>query len=290
MWQEYFSPSTVEEALELLRAGDGRARIIAGGTDLVVELKEGVKVLDSLVDITGIESLKKIELQGDYIRIGACVTHAQAAASILVRDRATALSEAALSIGSPQTRNIGTVVGNVVNAQPAADAAVALVALGGEAEVADGTVKEWRPVEELYAGIGVSRVKSNEQIVTAIRFRAQSGNQGSAFTRLAQREALALPILNTAVKITAGDNNVCARARIVVAPVALHPFRCKQAEDFLTGASLTMESFVGAAEEAAAESNPRYSALRGTAEYRREMIKVMVRRAMCKAMERVKTR
>jgi carbon-monoxide dehydrogenase medium subunit len=197
------------------------------------------------------------------------------------------LSEAALSIGSPQTRNIGTVVGNVVNAQPAADAAVALVALGAEAEISEGTGSEWRLVEDLYAGVGVSRVKSNEQIVTAIRFRAQYGNQGSAFSRLALREALALPILNTAVKISVGADNTCTGAQIVVAPVAPHPFRCKKAEGFLTGTPLAMESFVRAAEEAAREANPRDSALRGTAEYRREMVKVLVRRAISKAVDTI---
>ena len=288
MWEKYFSPSTVEEALELLKSNDGRARIIAGGTDLVVELKAGVRTLVSLVDITGIESLKRIEMIGDQIRIGACVTHTEVGASSVIQASATALSEAALSVGSPQTRNIGTVVGNLVSAQPAADAAVALVALGAEAEVANGTSSEWRPVEDLYLGIGVSRVKSNEEIVTGIRFKAQQGNQGSAFTRLALREALALPVVNTAVKITAGVNNTCAHASIVVAPVAPHPYRCKKAEDFLTGVSLTMESLARAAEEAAREANPRDSALRGTAEYRREMIKVLVRRAICKAVDRIK--
>ncbi|MBW1802570.1 MAG: FAD binding domain-containing protein [Deltaproteobacteria bacterium] len=286
MWQEYHCPSTVEEALELLRSRRGRARVIAGGTDLVIEIKEGDRVVPFLVDITEIEFLKKIELEGDYIKIGACVTHHQAASSDLVQARATALSEAALSIGSPQTRNIGTVAGNVVNAQPAADAAVALMGLGAEAEIMDGAGSRWTPVEALYAGIGLSKVNSNEEMVTALRFKAQENDQGSAFERLAQRKALALPILNTAVMVTA-DAGRCLRARIVVAPVAPLPYRCRAAEDFLTGAPMTPETFARAGEAAAGECNPRDSALRGGSEYRREMIKVLVRRALGRAMGRI---
>lgn len=287
MWEEYLSASTVEEALEFLKSRDGQARIIAGGTDLVIEIKEGVKEVPILVDITEIASLKKIEMDGDYIKIGACVTHTQVVTSDLIQNRATSLSEAALSIGSPQTRNIGTVVGNVVNAQPAADAAVALVALGAEAEIADSSGYRWTPIEELYAGIGLSKVKSNKEMVTALRFKAQSSKQGSAFARLAQREALALPILNTAVMITA-DADRCTQARIVVAPVAPLPYRCKESEDFLTGTQLTLDSFARAGEMAAGECNPRDSLLRGSSEYRREMIKVLVRRALSSAMERIK--
>jgi len=287
MWEEYLCPSTVEETLELLKSGEGQARIVAGGTDLVVEIKEGVKEVPVLVDITGIESLKKIELGGDHVKMGACVTHTQVVSSNLIQDRATALSEAALSIGSPQTRNIGTVVGNVVNAQPAADAAVALVALGAEAEIMDSTGYRWTPVEELYAGIGLSKVKSDKEMVTVLRFKAQSDKQGSAFARLAQREALALPVLNAAVMITA-DADRCTRARIVVAPVAPLPYRCREAEDFLTGTPLTLESFARAGEMAAGECHPRDSALRGSSEYRREMIKVLVRRALSSARERIK--
>ena len=126
-------------------------------------------------------------------------------------------------------------------------------------------------------------------MVRALRLKAQSNKQGSAFVRLAQREALALPILNTAVIITA-DAGRCTRARIVVAPVAPLPYRCQEAENFLTGKSLSVESFTRAGDVAAAECNPRDSALRGSAEYRREMVRALTRKALRQAYEEAKLR
>ncbi|MCX5844312.1 MAG: FAD binding domain-containing protein, partial [Deltaproteobacteria bacterium] len=135
MWEEYLSPDSVQEALEILLSHKGEARIIAGGTDLVIDLRKGSKKARCLVDIGKIEDLKKINYDGDEIVIGSCVTHSQVVSSRVIQDKATVLAEAAATIGSPQIRNIGTVVGNVVNAQPAADAAVALFALNARAEI-----------------------------------------------------------------------------------------------------------------------------------------------------------
>ena len=139
MWEEYSSPKSVQEALEILQSCKGQARIIAGGTDLIPELKEQTRKVKCLVDIVGIEPLKKIEQDGDNIKIGAGVTHSDVASSKLIRKKAAVLAEAASAVGSPLIRNQGTVVGNVVNAQPAADTAVALSALEAKAEVESGS-------------------------------------------------------------------------------------------------------------------------------------------------------
>lgn len=219
------------------------------------------------------------------IRLGAAVTHNQVAKSKLIQEKASVLARAARSVGSLQIRNTATVVGNVVNAQPAADAAVALVALGAVAEVVSPSGKEYIPVEKLYAGVGKSVLDSTSQIVTRIQFPALLKNQGSAYERLEQRKALALPMLNVAVVVSLADNRF-QWARIVMAPVGPGPVRATEAEAILTGADVSLGNIENAAAAARAQANPRSSALRGSREYRLEVLPVLVRRALEAAVVR----
>ncbi len=168
MWDEYVIPKSVEEALQILQSREGEARIIAGGTDLVPELKDGAKNVRCLVDISEIESLRKIELDGDLIRLGAGVTHTQVASSELIREQASLLGEASAAVGSPLIRNQGTVVGNVVKRQPAADTAVALFSLCAEVEILSGKGTRRVPIGQTYEKLGVSRINSASEIVTAL--------------------------------------------------------------------------------------------------------------------------
>jgi len=287
VWEEYVSPRSIKEALEILQSYKGQARIIAGGTDLILELKEQPRKAKCLVDIGEIEALKQIEQDEGHIRIGAGVTHSQVASSMLIQKEATVLADAASAVGSPQIRNQGTVVGNVLSAQPAADTAVALLALEAEAEVATASGTRFVPIEDLYEGIGISKVNSTAEIVTGVRFKSLGSNQCSAFERLAQRKALALPMLNVAVVVTTRECQF-EEAKIVVAPVAPAPFRSKGAEVVLQGTPISPESIKQAAEAAAAEAQPRDSALRGSAEYRKKMVKVLVKRALEQATERAR--
>jgi CO/xanthine dehydrogenase FAD-binding subunit len=283
--EEYLSPNTIEEALEILSARSGNARIIAGGTDLVPQMKAEPLKVNCLVDICRINELQKIELKGELIRIGAAVTHSQVALSDLVNRTGKVLAEAALSIGSPLTRNQGTIIGNIINAQPAADTAVALFSLDASVEILTEKNTRIIPIGELYEGIGKSRVNSTRELVTAVAFKGLSNFQGSAFCRLAQRKALALPVLNTAAVVSIRNGKI-EFARIVVAPVAKMPLRAAQAEEALKGAKPVPDMIIKAAEIAMGEAQPRDSALRGSAGYRKEMVKVLVRRALEKAVER----
>jgi CO/xanthine dehydrogenase FAD-binding subunit len=285
MWDEYVIPKSVEEALQILQYREGEARIIAGGTDLVPELKDGAREVKCLVDISEIESLRRIELDGDLIRLGAGVTHAQVASSRLIREQASLLAEAASAVGSPLIRNQGTIVGNVVNAQPAADTAVALFSLCAEMEILSGNGTRRVPIEQTYEKPGVSRVNSASEIVIALYIKGLRNNQGSAFVRLAQRKALALPMLNVAAVVTVQDGRF-EDSRITIGPVAPLPFRSKKAEATLKHAATGSVSIDKAAEAAASEAQPRDSASRGSAEYRREMVKVFVRRAVGQAVQR----
>jgi carbon-monoxide dehydrogenase medium subunit len=191
-------------------------------------------------------------------------------------------------MGSPQIRNVGTLVGNVVNAMPAADGAIALLALGAELEIASLEGRRWAPIETLYEGPGRSKVDSSREMVTAIRFSALGQNQGSAFVRLARRKAMALPVLNVAVVITL-NGGLFQDAHVAMGPVAPTPFRARGAEEMLRSAPATQEMIQQAAEVAASEARPRSSLLRASAAYRKETLAVLVRRALERALLQAQT-
>jgi CO/xanthine dehydrogenase FAD-binding subunit len=281
MWEEYLFPASVEEAVAVLAQRDGRARLIAGGTDLVLEFNEGKRKADCLVDITRIPELKEINLEGDIITVGAAVTFRQLDDSPLIRQRATVLAEAAHTVGSLQIRNVATLGGNVVSALPAADGSLGLTTLGAEAEIADIQGRRWLPLEELFESPGQSKIDASAQVLTALRFKALGSREGSAYERLARRRVLALPILacGTAVGLSE-DGRTFQWARVSLGPVAPVCFCAHCTEEFLTGAEVSPETMVRAGEIALSESNPRSSLLRACKEYRQEMIKVLVRRGL----------
>ncbi|WP_347488648.1 FAD binding domain-containing protein [Desulfoscipio sp. XC116] len=283
MLKDYLFPETVSEAVSILNNKEGQARIIAGGTDLLLDIPAGKIKTSNLVDISRISELSAITLEEGMISIGAAVTHNRAAESELIREKAAALAQAASCVGSYQIRNSATVIGNVCNAQPAADTAVALVALGAVAEIAASGGTESVPVEKMYAGVGRSTVDSSRQLVTKVSFPAAQKGQGTAFVRLQQRKALALPMLNVAAMVALEDGKF-AWARISMAPVGPGPVRALNAEQILNGAEVTPEVIEKAAQAALEQANPRSSALRGSKEYRTSVLPTLIRRALEQAV------
>jgi carbon-monoxide dehydrogenase medium subunit len=285
-WEEYLVPTSLEEALAMLKERQGQARVIAGGTDLIIQLKKKEVTARCLVDITHLGELKGIVLEGDFIRIGACVTHQELASSSLIRERAAALAEGASLVGSPQIRNMGTVGGNIVNAQPAADTVIPLMALEAEVEVATATGTRWDPLGGLCVGPGQCTVDATAEILTTVRFRALGPNQGSAFERLAKRKALALPILNAAAVVTLNDGgDTFQEVRLAVGPIGPTPSRAFGSEEALRGAAIEAQAIAAAMEIAAQEAQPRSNPLRGSQGYRQEMVKVLLRRAIERAVQ-----
>jgi carbon-monoxide dehydrogenase medium subunit len=285
-WQKYLLPASIEEALGMLEEHQGRARVISGGTDLIPQLKAKEIEVECLVDISRVEDLKGIQLEGDTIRIGAGATHHQLATSDLIRDKATALAEGASAVGSPQIRFMGTVGGNIINAQPAADTVIPLLALEAEAEIAG--IRETRlvPLETLFVRPGKSTVDACAEILVALRFRAVDGHRGSAFARLSKRKALSLPILNAAVVVGLnGAGTVFEEARLALGPVALTPFRARNAEEALRGTAVGRDAIQPALDMAAQEAQPRSNPLRASREYRQEMVKVLLGRALERAVK-----
>ncbi len=284
-WEKYLFPASLEEALSMLADHEGEARVIAGGTDLVPQLKNKERKVRCLVDVSRLAELKGIHRQDGVIRIGAAVVHEKLAASPLLREQACALAEGAAAVGSPQIRYMGTVGGNVVNAQPAADTAIPLLALGAEAEIAGSNGTRREPLENLYVRPGESKVDASAEILVALRLPALGDYQGSAFARLAKRGALSLPVLNAAVVVQfEPDGETLKDVRLALGPVALTPFRARQAEEALRGQPVQKETLASALEIASQEAQPRSNPLRGSAEYRREMVSVLLRRALERAV------
>jgi carbon-monoxide dehydrogenase medium subunit len=268
-----------------LDRAEGRGRVIAGGTDLVLQLKQGRYRTERLVDITDIAELRKIIQEDNYLRIGAGVTHAEVAKRVLVQKEARALVEGCAQVGSPQIQNIATLVGNVVNALPAADGAVPLMALQAELKVVSKKEERWLSINEAYRGIGVSAVDPSREIVTEVRFRKLGDWSETGFFRMASRKALALPIMNGAVAlIFYPSTNRVKEARIAIGPVAEKPFRSRKAEAILESEKVSPEMILEASRIASEEANPRTS-LRGSALYRKEMVRVGLSRTIGKILE-----
>ncbi|MFZ5918821.1 MAG: FAD binding domain-containing protein [Chloroflexota bacterium] len=289
---EYLFPASIEEALVSLVAHDGRARLIAGGTDVMPDLRRGRIRPDCLVDITRIPGLNQIAVVDGWVEVGAAVTFAALQGAPFMIQNVHALVEAAASVGALGIQHAATWVGNIVQAMPAADGAVVALALAAEARVVDAEGASWLAVETLFRGPGVSAVDPSRQIVSHLRFPAPSlaRGYGTAWRRVGRRASLVLPILNCAVMVCLDEAGACIRrAAVALGPVAPRPFRAQQCEAFLLGQSPTAEVFAQAARIAQSESKPRSSVMRASREYRQTIVPVMVGEALATAAGRARS-
>ncbi|MCT4595247.1 MAG: FAD binding domain-containing protein [Anaeromicrobium sp.] len=284
MLKDYIIAKSTEDVIKSFSLYAGNCRVIAGGTDLILDLKSEKITCDHLIDINKIESLKKIQLKDGEILIGAGVTHNEVNKSDLINEKGSLLAKACGTVGSLQIRNTATLVGNVVKAQPAADGAVALVALDAMAQVEDSNGTKYIAVKDMYSGLSKSVIDSTSELVTHIKFKALQKNQGSSFVRLSQRNALALPMLNVAVVLSLNEDNSIDWARIVMSPVGPKPTRATKAEDLLKGSTINNELIIKASKLAAKDAHPRSSSLRGSAEYRKEVLETLIQRALKEAL------
>lgn len=280
----------LQELLERLRELHGRGRVVAGGTDLIVQLKEMDESSKpvTLLDVTRIEEMRGITQTGDDIHIGAATTISEISASPLIESNARALAQGARWLGSPQIRTVATIGGNVVNALPAADTSVPLVALDAHARVVSADEERVLPVEDLFRGVGESAIDPSREVVTEFIVKGNRPPTGaSAMVRMAKRKAFTLPVLSAAVCVELDEQAEKFRTvRIVAAPVARVPWRARRAEEALSGRKISRTSLEDAAALAREDARPGNS-LRGGAGYRREMVAVLVRRGLLDALERL---
>ena len=286
MIKDYFFSKNVEEATALLSKYAGRAMVIAGGTDLMINMANQELEAEVLVDVTRSWGFHEINLIDGYLIIGAGVTMSEAATHDLICTYTSSLAAAAASVGSVQIRNVATLAGNIIRAQPAADAAVMLAALGAAITVCGKNGMRDILVEESYAGLGRSVVDPSQEIVSKIKFKAPQKNQGSAYVRLAQRKALALPMLNVGVWLSTANRSI-EDVRIIMAPVGEKPQRADVAEKYLIGKAPTAEAFQEAGVLAVKDAQPRDSFIRGSQEYRLAVLPSQVEKALAESWDEI---
>ncbi|MEI2689398.1 MAG: FAD binding domain-containing protein [Anaerolineae bacterium] len=278
MWHIYYQPTTLSEALALLSQHGEQARVIAGGTDLIIELERGVRRQQVLIDITRIPGLDSIGASGEEFTLGPLVTHNDVVASPLLVEQAFPLAQASWEVGAPQIRNRGTVAGNLITASPANDTITPLWALDGAVTLASAQRGERRlPFDQFFLGVRRTAMQPDEMLV-AIHLRALPAHARGAFIKLGLRRAQAISLVNAAAVLDF-DGDTVARARITLGAVAPTIVRAEAAEASLLGQPLSDAAIAQAAELAAQAARP-IDDLRASAGYRRAMARVLVERAL----------
>ncbi len=282
---QYHEPATLAEACRMLtELGEG-VRPIAGGTDLVVSMRRGTVAPEHVLSLIRIKELCAMDLSDRRFTIGACCTVASLAESSVTASRFHALHEGALSLGSPLVRNLATAGGNLVTARPAADLPPPLMAFGASVTLQSSQEQRVVPLDEFFVGPGRTVMKPAE-ILTSIVFETSPPFSGSSYIKLGSRRALEISIVSVASFLALErPGGRIQSARIVLGAVAPVPLRAEDAENTLIGEFPGQSLFVKAGEAAAGESKP-IDDHRGTAEYRRDMVAALTRKALQAALER----
>ncbi|MCU0496117.1 MAG: FAD binding domain-containing protein [Anaerolineae bacterium] len=278
MWSHYYNVTSISQALQLLDQYRERARLIAGGTDLLIELERKLRPgVDTLIDISRIPTLDQILDDGDHLHLGALVTHNQAVVSPLIQQYALPLALAAWEVGAPQIRNRATIAGNLITGSPANDTITPLIALGAQLTLSSLSGERVIPLSEFYTGVRRTVMRPDEML-TAIRFPKMRHDQRGVFLKLGLRRAQAISVVNVVALLTFADQRV-TDAILTLGSVAPTIIRVPPAEQALIGQTLTAEIIQNAAQIASHVPTP-INDVRSTAEYRTEMIRVLVTRAL----------
>lgn len=275
----YHAPGTPEEVVALLARSPG-ARVIAGGTDLLVKMKQGLVAPPALVSLKRLDGLKRIAPEPGGLFIGARVTLNELINSDLIRGKYASIAGAAAQMANNQVRHTGTLGGNLANAVPSADLPPILIALGARAVVLGPDGERRFPLEELFTGPGRTRLAEGE-ILTGVTVPEQE-TTGSTYLKFGLRRSGALAVVGVAVAVTM-EGPVVKEARIVLGAVAPVPMRARAAEETVRGREFDRSLAEEAGVAAAAESRP-ISDIRGSAEYRRDLVRVFTRRALERAV------
>ena len=295
MWHEYINATTIVEVLQILKDRGTRARIVAGGTDLILELERGVRTgIDTLIDVTRIPDLDQITMdEDDVIHLGPLVTHNHCVESKLIRERAYPLALAAWEVGAPQIRNRGTISGNLITGSPANDTITPLVALDASVTLQSTHGTRTIPLKDFYQGVRKTMMQPDEMMVD-ISFPAMKATARGTFIKIALRRAQAISIVDAAVILEtstlrqAQDNaslstgfeaDTVISASIALGSVAPTIVRAPEAEKYLEGKKLTDEVVAEASRLAMNASKP-IDDIRGSAAYRLEMVRVCTLRGL----------
>ena len=279
---EYHAPGTLAEACTLLAELGEKAVVLAGGTDVLHKMKVGKLAPEHLVSLKHLDELREIRYEpGRGIVIGGLANHGSLYTSSMLQERYLSIPMAAHTMASNQICNLGTVGGNIVNGVPSADLPPILIALQATIKLVSATSERSMPLEEFFCGAAQTVIKGGE-ILTEITIPDQD-TTGSTYIKFGLRRSGALAVVGVAVAVTV-ENDTLQDARIVLASAAPTVMRAREAEDYLRGRRISDEDLAHAGELAVAASRPRDS-IRGSAEYRRNLVNVLTKRALRKAVD-----
>lgn len=287
IWKNYHLANSIQDALIILQDTPGEVSLIAGGTDLLLDLQQGRHApVDTLVDVTRIPEMCALEIRRDRLFIGAALPLSQIVASTLVKQHAEALHESCGLIGGPQVRNTATLGGNVGHALPAADGTISLMALDARVEIASLVGNRIVEMKALFAGPGRSALQPRREFITGFSLELRRPGHASAFRRVMRPQGVAIAILNMAVWLQRGEDGRIEDIRIAIGPAGPTPLRAQAAEQALRGQLLNESAISGAVKALLGEARLRTSPHRATAEYRRSLADVLLRQTLQTAWER----
>lgn len=281
---DYLKPTSLDEVFDLMKTYGSKAELVAGGTDVMVFIKQENRSPEALISLRGLTDLSYIRKNGGY-HIGALATHRMLEQSPLVKEELTALYQGASQVGSIQVRNMGTLGGNICNAAPSADTAAPLLVLDAVAVLQSPDGQRRVPMEEFFNGPSET-VKKDDEVLVEIEIPEKMGRFKTAYCKHARRQAMTLPIIGVSVGILL-EKDVIADARIGLTVAAPTPIRVRQAEDFLKGKPFEEKVLLEAGEIASSPEccMPRDS-LRCEGWYREEMVKTLIPRVAMAAVEK----
>ncbi|MCX5874498.1 MAG: xanthine dehydrogenase family protein subunit M [Deltaproteobacteria bacterium] len=281
---DYFKPVCVEEALFLLNKFADKSKLVAGGTDVMVQWKKRIISPVALISLRNIPELNFIRMN-DCLEIGSATTHRSLELSADIKSKFPAIYDAVSNIGSVQVRNSATIGGNLCNAAPSADSAPPMLVLDTGVNIVSSDGQRSIPIDQFFKGPGKTVVQPNE-VVKSFSIATPPENTGMAYWKHTRRSAMDLPILGVAVLLSFDEDiKTCVKARIGLSVVAPTPIRARKAEEFLLGNVVNEASLDEAGKIAASECSPR-TTIRGSDWYRREMARVLVKRVGLISTER----
>ncbi|MGF1610289.1 MAG: FAD binding domain-containing protein [Kiloniellales bacterium] len=284
----YEAPNTVDAAVALLAGESGLARVLAGGTDLLVQLRAGFVEPDLIVDLKRIEALRRITAEAGGFRIGAAVPAAELGEHKELRKLWPGVVEAAELIGSTQIQGRATMTGNLCNASPAADSVPALVAAGAVATLAGPKGRRELPVEEVASGPGKTNLDKGE-LVESIYLPARPARSGDAYLRFIPRTEMDIAVVGAGVSLSLDGNGTCNAARVALCAVAPRVLLVEEAAKALIGTTLDDKALANLDEAARAACRP-IDDKRGTREFRIKVAGVLARRAAAIALDRARSK
>jgi len=283
---EYYRPESIDELCEVFNRTKGS--LVAGGTDVLPSLRRGQFSSASLIDISRLKELRFIRESGGKIEIGALTTHADLVTSPLLQQTAPSLVQAAATIGCPQTRQRGTLGGNLANASPAADSALPLLTQAAELHLAGAGMARSMSLSDFFMGPGETCLKAGEYI-RSVTFDRPFGRWGAAFEKLGKRNGMAIAIASAAAYLEIGDDGRLQNARLALGSVAPTPVLSPHAKACLEAKSPSPELFQQAGQAALEDIYP-ISDVRASAEYRQHIVPVLIRRTLEKAFKQAESR